>query len=853
MATDIERLVLQLSADIRGMEKALDRAAKKTNDSAQQVERRFDTMNSRVSKAGSAMANNLRGAIAAIGIGLAVRETVEYADAWTTARNRLAAAGVATEDLARQQARLVDLSIETRTDFEATVDLYARLQRASANLSASQQDIERATRITNQAFKAGGAAASEQRSAILQLGQALGSGVLQGDELRSLRENAPLLAKAIADEFDTTVAGLKKLGEQGELTSERVFNAILNGGAGIEAQFARTDATVSDVLTNLGTRLTAFVGALDRAIGGSSAFRNIMDGVTGAVEDATAAINAASDAADAGFEGLPRRMLEAMAASEAYVGSTREARAAIDEQADAVENLSDAELELRREQRRSGEFQKQEHLQRLRDVRTEILEHQRRLEISLAELQVAQASALYQGSAYRNRARQIEVLRVELEAAARALGRFDEQIDRVVSSDPSVFMDEAAASTATLTSAVDKGSNSWREYQTDLEKLEETLGEIAGAQALLVQQLQAAEDAVVNAINADDGGAEAFARIEQATAALEAIRQEFTAQTGASRGAIAALIDYARATEDVAGAVKRLQSLGPLISPSDNSLALEELRKLSKELDAQILEGEDAVVADFNTRMDQIQRARAAAIALGITDLGRYERAAAAAQAAFAEALNALYEIQNPFQDIDLGSFEADLPEFEIIGEEFRRIMRDSVKTAMKEGIQTDDWGTAFRGILADAVVAGMDDALNQLGDFLADFFFGANGQQGFFNFVAQTFSFGGGRAGGGPMHRNSYYNVNEQGTGEVLFLGKTAGEMLNANQFRDALSGLGGGGGSIHIDNRMIIQGDMADRTLARAEEARKRSELLLMQRLPGVIDGRVNESIVHRRIRRS
>ena len=130
--------------------------------------------------------------------------------------------------------------------------------------------MARATEIVNKAFKAGGAATSEQVNAILQLSQALGSGVLQGDELRSIRENAPLLAKAIADEFDTSIAGLKALGAEGELTSARVFKAILNAGQEIDRQFATTVPTIADSLTRLQTEFGRYINGANAASGASA-------------------------------------------------------------------------------------------------------------------------------------------------------------------------------------------------------------------------------------------------------------------------------------------------------------------------------------------------------------------------------------------------------------------------------------------------------------------------------------------------------------------------------------------------------------------------------------------------------
>ncbi len=271
MADDTERLVLEMSADLKRFEKGLDRAVSASNRRLSAVEKRFEKAGQKMAGSMTSAASNVNRAIAGIAVGAAIREVGLYADAWTSAGNKLAAAGVQMDQVSGRQRELIGLANETRTSAEATIDLYAKLTRSTESLNATEQQTARATEIVNKAFKAGGAAASEQASGILQLGQALGSGVLQGDELRSLRENAPLVAKAIADEFETTVAGLKKLGEEGKLTSDRVFSAILNGGAAIDAQFARTTPTIADSFTILRNEAILFVGTLDKATGASKA------------------------------------------------------------------------------------------------------------------------------------------------------------------------------------------------------------------------------------------------------------------------------------------------------------------------------------------------------------------------------------------------------------------------------------------------------------------------------------------------------------------------------------------------------------------------------------------------------
>lgn len=267
--TELEQLVYSMSADIRALTKANQAALTDTERNAARIQRRFDRLGQEMGRNVARGADQLRNALAAVGVGLSVREIAQYSDTWTEARNKLAAAGVEMGVLAQRQDQLADLANRTRTAFEPTVDLYTKLTRAGAQLGASEEEIARATELVNKAAKAGGASVSEQTATILQLSQALSSGVLQGDELRSLRENAPLIAKAIADEFKTTIGGLKELGAEGKLTSDRVFKAILNNGKAIDAQFAKTIPTIADSLTRLQTEFGRYVNGANAASGAS--------------------------------------------------------------------------------------------------------------------------------------------------------------------------------------------------------------------------------------------------------------------------------------------------------------------------------------------------------------------------------------------------------------------------------------------------------------------------------------------------------------------------------------------------------------------------------------------------------
>lgn len=277
MAVDLDKLIVQLSADYKQYENAMKRAVGVMNKQSREIEKRWAASSRNMNAISRGMARSIITPLAGISTVLSVREVARYADAWTVAQNKLNAASQMAGKQARSLEDLNKIADITRSGISETADLYAKLMRSTAGVAKSEMEVARATEIVNKAFKAGGAAASEQAAGILQLSQGLGSGLLQGDELRSVRENAPILAQAIADFYNVNIAGLKKLGEEGKITSEGVFRAILAAQPKIEAAFATTNATIQDGITRVNNAFTQYIGQTDSSL---SASQRLVAGLT---------------------------------------------------------------------------------------------------------------------------------------------------------------------------------------------------------------------------------------------------------------------------------------------------------------------------------------------------------------------------------------------------------------------------------------------------------------------------------------------------------------------------------------------------------------------------------------------
>ena len=178
----------------------------------------------------------------------------------------------AAQDLAARAAKRFGLS-QTES-LSGITDIYGRLRPIGVTL----KDIESTYMGFNIATKLSGVSAQQASGAFLQLSQALGSGVLQGDEYRSIAEQLPKLTQAIAKEMGKPVGQLKKLASEGRLTKDVVIAALQRiereGGGSIEAlmavdptqQFKNLQNAISDLSVELGEYLVPATVAVTQAL-----------------------------------------------------------------------------------------------------------------------------------------------------------------------------------------------------------------------------------------------------------------------------------------------------------------------------------------------------------------------------------------------------------------------------------------------------------------------------------------------------------------------------------------------------------------------------------------------------------
>lgn len=279
MATDIERLVVQLSADFKKYENALNKAMGVTNRQARNIERRFQSMNRNLSGQFTSLGRSLAGAFALAG---GIRGAQTLIDTSTQIQNALKVAGLEGENLTKVYDKLFASAQKNAVPLEAMATLYARIAQAQDALNVSQDEIVNFTDKIGVALRVAGASSQEAAGALLQLSQAIGSGIVRAEEYNSINEGARPILQAVAaglKEAGGDVAKLRNLVMDGKVSSEAFFRAFEAGAPILEKKVANAEVTVSQHLIRLRNVLIDAAGDFDKGSGAAEAFGKMLSDV----------------------------------------------------------------------------------------------------------------------------------------------------------------------------------------------------------------------------------------------------------------------------------------------------------------------------------------------------------------------------------------------------------------------------------------------------------------------------------------------------------------------------------------------------------------------------------------------
>jgi len=182
-------------------------------------------------------------------------------------QNRIALVTGRTDDLILTQEKLLNIANKTFNSIDGGVETFNRFGLALRNAGVNTSTLLEVTENVQKALAISGGSAESTSAAIFQLGQGLSAGALRGQELNSVLEQAPRIATAITDELGVSIGELRKIAEEGGLTTDVVLRSLLNQGKAISKEFENITPSISKASLVFGDALVNYIGQLDRGLG----------------------------------------------------------------------------------------------------------------------------------------------------------------------------------------------------------------------------------------------------------------------------------------------------------------------------------------------------------------------------------------------------------------------------------------------------------------------------------------------------------------------------------------------------------------------------------------------------------
>lgn len=180
----------------------------------------------------------------------AVGDTGDYKDSLETSLKYANKVGVSTDDFVQSAARLRTLAPEVVTNYG---------------------DAAKFTKLLDMNMVSTGASTQEASSAMRQITQALGKGIVNGDELNSIMENSPQIARMLATHLNVSVGELKQLGKEGKISGQALYDTVLENADAIEKQFSAMPVTAdrawNSIKNTVGVRSAEAATALSVNVG----------------------------------------------------------------------------------------------------------------------------------------------------------------------------------------------------------------------------------------------------------------------------------------------------------------------------------------------------------------------------------------------------------------------------------------------------------------------------------------------------------------------------------------------------------------------------------------------------------
>lgn len=229
--------------------------------------------------------SKLKGIAATVGGLAAVKKIIGISDQLTSTNARLNNAMINFDDggsLTDLEKKVMASAQRSRTSYMDAASSIAKLGLNARDAFGSMDEVIAFQELINKQFIIGGASVQEQQAAMIQLTQAMASGVLRGEELNSVFEQAPGIIQSIADYLDVSIGEIRAMAAEGQLTADVVKNAMFAAADDIETKFSNMPKTWGQIWIGMQNKaLSIFNPILNRLnqVANSEKFTQVTDGI----------------------------------------------------------------------------------------------------------------------------------------------------------------------------------------------------------------------------------------------------------------------------------------------------------------------------------------------------------------------------------------------------------------------------------------------------------------------------------------------------------------------------------------------------------------------------------------------
>lgn len=218
----------------------------------------------------------------AIGSMIGVQKVLDLSDELTQTTARLDMMNDGQQTTAELQQMIFESAQRSRGSYQETADAVAKMGIMAKDAFSSNEELVAFSEQLNKQFAIAGTSQEGISAAMLQLTQAMGSGVLRGEELNSVFEQAPNIIQSIADYMGVGIGEIRNLAQEGQLSATVVKNALLAASDETNAKFESMPMTIGQVWQSIKNEaLMAFQPILTKIneVVNSDAFQNFVDSI----------------------------------------------------------------------------------------------------------------------------------------------------------------------------------------------------------------------------------------------------------------------------------------------------------------------------------------------------------------------------------------------------------------------------------------------------------------------------------------------------------------------------------------------------------------------------------------------